>query len=500
MIYRLRHIFLLISFSVFSIKVYAQNPIIDSLKIVLKNAKHDTIRCNILYQLTEAESDDKVWPIYNDELLELAAKNLKTQPGNVFYLKKLAAALGNKGYQYSRQSNVSKASEYYHRALKIQESIGDKLGIANNLNNIGFGLVTIGNIDKALNYYHRSLKILEEIKDKQGFAYLLNNIGHLYENQGEKEKALEYYHRSLKIREEISDKQGIGQSLVNIGYIYDQKGDLTKALEYYLKSLEVRESISDRSGIANSLNNIGNVYFHRNDPEKALEFHLRALSIRKDISDKKGISSTLNNIASAYLKQGKTTQALGPAHESMEVAQKLGFPESIINAAFTLKKIYEKQNKHKEALQMAELHTLMRDSISNENTRKLSVKKQLQYEYEKQAAADSVKHAEEQKVINAKLDVQAASLKQERTQRYALYGGLVLVIIFFAFVFNRYRVAQKQKKIIEAQKVLVDNAYNSLHEKNKEVLDSIHYAKRIQRALLTPEIYIERTLNRLNKK
>ena len=38
----------------------------------------------------------------------------------------------------------------------------------------------------------------------------------------------------------------------------------------------------------------------------------------------------------------------------------------------------------------------------------------------------------------------------------------------------------------------------TLDEKNKEVLDSIHYAKRIQTALLTSEKYIDRKLNQLN--
>ena len=111
-----------------------------------------------------------------------------------------------------------------------------------------------------------------------------------------------------------------------------------------------------------------------------------------------------------------------------------------------------------------------------------------------------MKHAEEQKVKNAQLAAQSASLKQEKTQRYALYGGLLLVIGFSVFVFNRFRITQRQKKIIEEQKVLVDNAYESLHEKNKEVMDSIYYARRIQRALLTSEKYIERSLNKLNRK
>ena len=48
------------------------------------------------------------------------------------------------------------------------------------------------------------------------------------------------------------------------------------------------------------------------------------------------------------------------------------------------------------------------------------------------------------------------------------------------------------------QKLQVDEAFVHLEEKNKEVMDSIHYAKRIQTALLTSEKYIERKLNALN--
>ena len=39
-----------------------------------------------------------------------------------------------------------------------------------------------------------------------------------------------------------------------------------------------------------------------------------------------------------------------------------------------------------------------------------------------------------------------------------------------------------------------------IEEKQKEIIDSIYYARRIQRALLTSEKYIERNLNKLIKK
>ncbi len=52
---------------------------------------------------------------------------------------------------------------------------------------------------------------------------------------------------------------------------------------------------------------------------------------------------------------------------------------------------------------------------------------------------------------------------------------------------NRTQHIEEQKEIIEKQKELVE-------EKNKEVLDSINYAKRIQSALLTGEKYIQKYL------
>ena len=128
-----------------------------------------------------------------------------------------------------------------------------------------------------------------------------------------------------------------------------------------------------------------------------------------------------------------------------------------------------------------------------------NLKNQLKYEYEKKSSADSVKNAEQQKVKDAQLAVQTITLKQEKFQRYSLVVGLLVVLVGLGFVINRFRITQKQKKIIEEQKIKVDEAFERLHEKNTEVMDSIYYARRIQRALITNEKYIERKLKDLNK-
>ena len=416
--------------------------------------------------------------------------------------KGIAFSLNNIGFIYSSQGDISNALDYYQKGLKLRQEIKDKKGIATSFNNIGFIYKNQGDIPNALDYFHRSLKMQEEIKDKQGISYSLNNLGVIYNDQDDIPRALDYFHRSLNLREEIKDKKGIAASLNNIGLIYDRQGEIQRALDYFNRGLKIYEEIGEKKGIAFSLNNIGSLYKKQRDIPRALDYYHRSLKIYEEIKDKKGIAVSLNAIVQVMLLQenpnnyGKS-RILEYALRSLKISKELGFPDIIKKAADVLKKIYKKQNNFKASLAMYELEIQMRDSIISTETKKASIKKQFQYEYEKKAAADSVKNAEEQKIKNAQLSAQHAQLKQEKTQRYALYGGLVLIIAFLAFVFNRFRITQRQKVIIEKQKQDVDHAYEKLHEKNQEVMDSIHYARRIQRALITSEYYIDKSLNRL---
>ena len=147
---------------------------------------------------------------------------------------------------------------------------------------------------------------------------------------------------------------------------------------------------------------------------------------------------------------------------------------------------------YKNALENYKMFIIYSDSINNEEAEKKSLEASLQYEFDKKEMIA--------KASQDKLNV----INQEERQKQQIViliivGVLILVILFAGFMFNRFKVTQKQTNIIEMQKVLVDTAYNNLHEKNKEVLDSIHYAKRIQKALITSEKYIENKLNSLIK-
>ena len=443
------------------------NPTIDSLKQLLKTAKHDTIKLQVLSMLIESENNEEVWPKYNKEMKSIAEKLLAEKNNTL----------------------VTKTAKKY---------------LAEAFNNIGFIYDNKGDISNALENYGKSLKIREEIGDKVGIAVSLNNIGYIFNNQEDNQKALEYYLKSLKILEEIGHERGLALALNNIGFIYDEQGDTSKALEYYHKSLKIREDNEDKSGIAMSLSNFGFHYKNHGNLQKGLAFYSRSLKIYEEIGDKQGMARLLNNIGSIYLSQLKLTNAKSYFEKSYQLSKELGYPTIIEIATSGLKKIYEKQGNYKLAYHYHQEEIQMRDSVQNEENYKASVQQHAKYEYEKKAATDSIANAKEKEIKDAEIAQQQAEIKAKRLQQYGLIGGLVLVLIFAGFVYNRLKVTQQQKRIIEAQKTeveqqkqLAEKQKEVVEEKQKEILDSIRYAKRIQDALLTSQSYIERNINRL---
>jgi hypothetical protein len=175
----------------------------------------------------------------------------------------------------------------------------------------------------------------------------------------------------------------------------------------------------------------------------------------------------------------------------MRTAKELGFPYNIKNAASLLKNIYRKQNKNKEAFDMYELEIQMRDSINNQETRKASVKKQFQYDYEKKEAVANAEHKSE-------LDKQqAVADEKNRKQKIVIWSvaiGLLLVIVFAGYVFKSLNITRKQKQLIELKNKETEEQKKVIEEKQKDILDSIRYAKRIQTSLMPTDKYIDKIL------
>jgi tetratricopeptide (TPR) repeat protein len=411
----------------------------------------------------------------------------------------LAKRLNNIALVYEKVGMMTKAAEDIEKSIELRKELKDDKGLAVCYNNLGRILHDIGNIPKALICYEKSLKLRESTGDKKGLAITLSNVANVYVKLGSREKAMQYYLKSLDIRIQTGDKKSMAIGYMNIARQCALEQDTTRARIYFEKGYELAKKIGDKQLISRYYSHQGSELLKKGEYDRALEYYKKSLELRKTLGDKKEVASGLDMMSNAYFKKNDLQNAKKCALEAHKICLEMGHPEGIQSTSKALSEIYDKLGKPGEALDAFKLYIRMRDSLNNETNRRSSLRSQLKYEYDKKAAADSVAHAKEDEIRTAELSRQSAEIKVKKNQQYALYGGLLLVLLFSVFMLNRYRVAQKQKVIIEEQKVDVEKAKELVDQKQSEILDSIKYAKKIQTAQLPSERFLERNLERLKK-
>jgi tetratricopeptide (TPR) repeat protein len=473
-----------------------------------------------------------------DLALELYTKSLKLFE-DIHSTNGMADALGNIGFHYSTLGNFQKAEEYYEKALVLHNENKDTAGITTSLTNLAANWKHKGDLPKALEMQMACLHLQELSGDKKRIGISENNIGNTYLVLGDLKNAIEYLNRSLVSRNSIHDVKGIAIVYSNLAGVYLYSGDLNKALEFQFKSLEMIRSQNDLSNLPNSLNGISITYGRLKDLKKSEEYSLQAIEAAKKMNNKMVEGLAKSNLAGVYKDRGEISKALSLYKESLSIlemsaekrlisfcysnigdclawsgdkkgaiiygkkglklAQEIGAPDGINFAATMLYKVYKSSGDFTSALECKLLAVKMSDSIQSISNKKAAIKNQLKFEYEKKAAADSVARLKERQINNVELAKQRAEIKAKKNQQVALFGGLILVILFSIFMFNRFKITQKQKMIIEHQKEEVEKQKILVEDKQREVLDSIRYAKRIQQAQMPSAKKIESAFLKLKR-
>ena len=397
------------------------------------------------------------------------------------------------------------------QAFGLSEKQNWQIGIGKSSNMLGTCNAIKGNYPLSLQHFLKALQIGENFNDKKSIATILGNIATIQQYLGDYSKGLDYYFKALKMDEELGNKTRIARHLSNIGSGYYYKNDHPNALVYYFKALKMWEELGDKSHIAIQLGNIGNIYGEYADAEylnpdkragdsiykKALKFYFMALKINEEVRNKNGVAANYRNIGAIYITLKKYNEAEGYLLKAFALGNNTGILEIIGDAENSLSELYSKTDRYKMALEHYKNYIAVRDSLSNEENTKKTVQAQMNYEFDKKEQATKL----EQDNKNA---VAEKEKQKQIILRNSFIGGFALVLILALLILRGYHNKQKANIIISKQKEDVENAKLIIEEqkkkvevKQKEILDSIHYASRIQRALITPEIYFKNVLDKL---
>ncbi len=374
-----------------------------------------------------------------------------------------------------RFSDPEKSEEYCLKALKIQKdtnSVENKKIWARINDNIGISKAIRGNYEESINYFFNSLNVRVRIKDMEGVATSYNNIGNIYKATERKDDALKYYLKSYEIFKGLNDEKLLSMALNNIATIYAAQEKYDKALNYYRQAEAIKIKLNDTKGLIYSYNNYAVIYDLMNELDSALFYNEKAEKLLIKDENYDNLLSVMAVRAKIYTKQKKYDVAEELLLRCIDLAIEKNYPNRLMMAyGYFIDLCIEKEN-YKDAYKYSKLHTEVKDSLYN-------------IQYEKEIANLNVKYESEQQ--KQQILLQQEQLRKEKIIRYAVAIGALIIFLLASLIYARYRVKSKLNKKLNEKNEIIE-------KKNKEITDSIQYAKRIQSAILPPNKLVKEYL------
>jgi tetratricopeptide (TPR) repeat protein len=382
-----------------------------------------------------------------------------------------------------RNSDPKNSALLAEKALLIAENTGYEKGKAESLGLIGFSNIHEANNEKALRYLLESLELFEKLQVSDGIATAQYNLGLLYLRMGVFDQAIVFLHKSLAIREKAGDKSGMAACYFQLSYVSQHFNDQQAAREQSNRSVELRKELNDKPGLAASLMVLGETYLKLGELEKAKEILGQSLELRKSISENMGYFATLLRWMELHIALKEFDKAREFGMTGLEMATHGNVRFGVIRFLQMMGKLEHLAGNRQEAkeafgkaLDYAEKYSFR--SMEYELLESMTVISKEEEDYKSALEYHEKFHQLKEKVISLQTNTQLKSVQ----------------------FMGEIEFARKEADLEKQKNVELKKAYSVIEDKQKEILDSITYARRIQRSLLPSEKYVEKNLTRLRKK
>ncbi|CAN5355999.1 hypothetical protein BH09BAC5_BH09BAC5_12780 [soil metagenome] len=392
--------------------------------------------------------------------------------------------------EYRQVNERASSIQSYKEEFAIQEKLLDRKGMATTLRRMGNNYYHTAIYDKAMDYYLQSIKICIALKDKKNMASCYNNMGIVYAakgdlsgNEADYKQSIIYHEKSLALLKEIGESYTL--PLLNIAHAYIGLGQFDNALTNYQISFEQFSKIDNKNGIDLSLVSMGETYLSigkinnsKKDFEKAREiFEERLNSYVPGVNERK--IQVICDLGETYFRLNNSEKALLYLTEALDTARRYHFLAVERDAALFLADLYSSRGEYQKAFQYSKLSYALKDSLVNEKSNSELVHFKVAFETaEKESQIQGLE--KDNRISSLEIKNKDAELFKGRIFVIASFIAIGLLLGVAFLLFNRYKLKKKANSELSL-------AYNLIEKKNRQITDSITYAKRIQDSILPTE-------------
>lgn len=315
-----------------------------------------------------------------------------------------------------------------------------------------------GSFDLAIESYHKALRLNESLGLYKSSTKQLNNIGLLYREEGEYELALEYVERCLSISREKGFKRMEFSSYGNIGYILMKQNKWDEALERLEKVLESEHSVADTVSLCTVNYLISDVKLNQKDYPAAKEFAQKALAIANHADYAVGIVFSRRVLSDVYRCEKNYEKARKVINETLNYIKSNSvnlYLEDVLNVLYNIE--YETGN-YKEALLIQKRLSNRRDSLNQIKTKEKISNSEYKYQL--------LKNEKENQLLKIKND----SSERNAILAITIAFLLLLLVILSLFAYRKSKgYSATLEKAIEKRTKELENSNLHLAKSNEEL-------------------------------
>jgi serine phosphatase RsbU (regulator of sigma subunit) len=363
------------------------------------------------------------------------------------------------------------------KAYELSEKSPDKPARFIACMSLGTRLLSQGIYLESASHFLEALKLAESLKSKEKIAKVCNSLGNLYGLQDQGETALPYYKKALDYYKQSHNRKRVATVLSNIGNIYysqsgADKRKLSQAASYYLQVMEIERDLKDTSQMISNSNKMALVYTDMGKDRDALRILQESNRLCEVQDDRSELVYTYSYMGRAYNDLGLADSAIFYFNRSLDLAKEMSNTMMTADAFINLSESNEILKDYRRAFEYSKAYQVLHDSLLNSDNMKRIAEAQEQFEADKK---------------ERQIELLEISSKHDHLIKWALAGGAVLLLILVLLLFNRYSLKNRAHKLLEYQNLLIA-------QKNKDITDSINYARKIQDAMLPAIAEIKQAL------
>ena len=508
-------------FSAFLLAALAQTEQIDSIRKRLRfEKKQDTLRAfdmnELAFQIVDYSVDSA--QLYSRKALALSRK--------IGYTNGIIDARNVRGIVYRLTNQPEKAIRIYEENIVLRRKQGRLDRLTGAYSNLGSVYYETGDNARALEFYLEAYDNAVKYKQTDNQMIMLNNLGVAYKMSGLYEKAIETFRKGLVLNKRLNDDFQEAQLYLNIATVYDQRNLVKESYRYYRHSYAIFKKSNNLRQLSMVVYNL-TISSREAGDYKAAAAYLQEMEQIASVLKEDDYSSLLaQSKANYYGLIGKHREAMAEADKAIQLAdssydlfqygmllmtksnchlnlkqyaealhysdlgqaimERVGDQTQLANCYTSHYEIYKAMGDFKTALSYFEKARMLQESIiSDEFDTKIATLNSLN-ELDKKDKQIELSKKQKQQVET-----------ENRRQAVQLIASLVigaLVLILLLFSARAYRLKKKANDLLNTQKQEIEFQKHLVDEKQKEILDSIHYAKRIQSTLLANRAFIDEQL------